>query len=116
MSQEDSQAVTVKLLDKEFSFNCPPDAKSELLASAEFLNTKMFEIRKSGRVLGLERIAVMAALNLAHELLHNNTQPNEDVEERLQLRSKKIDQAMNKKKKKSLKNSLLKNFHKTKNY
>ena len=40
MSQDDSQAVTVKLLDKEFSFNCPQDAEHELRASADFLNEK----------------------------------------------------------------------------
>lgn len=94
MSQSESQAVSIKLLDKEFSFNCPPDAEAELLASADFLNEKMLEIRKSGRVLGLERIAVMAALNLAHELLQSKQTHNTGVEERLNHLGNKIDQAL----------------------
>ncbi|MFY0678715.1 MAG: cell division protein ZapA [Neptuniibacter sp.] len=94
MSQDDSQAVTVKLLDKEFSFNCPPDAEQELLASAGFLNDKMLEIRKSGRVLGLERIAIMAALNLAHELIQQQGQQTESVEERIRYLGNKIDLAI----------------------
>jgi cell division protein ZapA len=95
MSQDDSQAVTVKLLDKEFSFNCPQDAEHELRASADFLNEKMLEIRKSGRVLGLERIAVMAALNLAHELIQNKNNQTESVEEKLRYLGNKIDLAIN---------------------
>lgn len=95
MSQADNQAVTVKLLDKEFSFNCPSDAEHELLASANLLNEKMLEIRKSGRVLGLERIAVMAALNLAHDLLQVQSSQSESVEERLRNLNNKLDLALN---------------------
>ena len=94
MSQEDSQAVTVKLLDKEFSFNCPSDSEHELLASADLLNEKMLEIRKSGRVLGLERIAVMAALNLAHDIIQNKGNQSESIEERLRYLGNKIDLAV----------------------
>lgn len=94
MSPADSQPVTVKLLDKEFSFNCPADAEAELRASATLLNEKMLEIRKSGRVLGLERIAVMAALNLAHDLLQEKADRSDQVEERLRQLNQKIDTAM----------------------
>jgi len=94
MSQQESQPVTISLLDKEFNFNCPADAEAELLASADFLNEKMLEIRKSGKVLGLERIAVMAALNLAHELLQAKQTTSSDIEERLHRLGRKIDQAL----------------------
>jgi cell division protein ZapA len=63
--------LSVRILDKEYQVACPPEEKAALLESAEMLNSKMREIRDSGRVLGLERIAVMAALNLANELLRS---------------------------------------------
>ncbi|WP_286240419.1 cell division protein ZapA [Neptuniibacter halophilus] len=94
MSTQDSQPVSIKLLDKEFNFNCPADAEAELLASADFLNEKMIEIRKNGKVLGLERIAIMAALNLAHELLQSKQVLNSDVEARLRHLGSKIDLAL----------------------
>lgn len=56
-------------MDKEYVVACPYDERSALLDAAEFLNTRMREIRDSGKVVGLDRIAVMAALNLAHEFL-----------------------------------------------
>jgi len=61
--------VTVKILEKEYNVACPLEEKPALLASAEFLNLKMREIRDSGKVVGLDRIAVMVALNLANEYL-----------------------------------------------
>jgi cell division protein ZapA len=56
-------------MDREYVVACPYDERSALLDAAEFLNARMREIRDSGKVVGLDRIAVMAALNLAHELL-----------------------------------------------
>lgn len=61
--------VTVRILEKEYQVACPAEEKADLLASAELLNRKMREIRDSGKVVGLDRVAVMAALNLANELL-----------------------------------------------
>jgi cell division protein ZapA len=61
--------VSVRILEKEYQVACLPEERSELLDSAEHLNAKMREIRDGGNVVGLDRIAVMAALNLAHELL-----------------------------------------------
>ena len=68
MSNETAQ-VTVRILEKEYQFACPASERNDLLNSAEFLNAKMRQIRDSGKVVGLDRIAVMAALNLANELL-----------------------------------------------
>ncbi len=61
--------VSVRILEKEYQVACLPEERSELLDSAEYLNVKMREIRDGGNIVGLDRIAVMAALNLAHELL-----------------------------------------------
>jgi cell division protein ZapA len=69
MSHPDQARVSVRIMDKEYVVACPYDERSALLDAAEFLNTRMREIRDGGKVVGLDRIAVMAALNLAHELL-----------------------------------------------
>ena len=61
--------VSVRLLEKEYMVACPQEERADLLDSAEFLNSKMREIRDTGKVVGIDRIAVMAALNLANELL-----------------------------------------------
>ncbi len=69
MSHQDQARVSVRIMEKEYVVACPYDDRSALLDAAEFLNARMREIRDSGKVVGLDRIAVMAALNLAHELL-----------------------------------------------
>ena len=71
---EGAARVTVRILEKEYSVACGHDERSALLDSAELLNGKMQEIRSSGKVVGLDRIAVMAALNMAHELLQLRNQ------------------------------------------
>jgi cell division protein ZapA len=69
--------VTIRILEKEYNVACPAEEKPALLASAELLNHKMREIRDSGKVVGLDRVAVMAALNLANELLRAQGQDEE---------------------------------------
>jgi cell division protein ZapA len=69
--------VTVRILEKEYHVACPAAEKPSLMASAELLNAKMREIRDSGKVVGLDRVAVMAALNLANELLRAQGQDEE---------------------------------------
>jgi len=64
-----SETVFVKILDKEYQVACPREEREALLASAQLLDERMKAIKRSGAVIGLERIAVMAALNLSHELL-----------------------------------------------
>lgn len=61
--------VSVRILEKEYQVACLPEERAELLDSAEFLNAKMREIRDGGNIVGLDRIAVMAALNIVNELL-----------------------------------------------
>jgi len=69
--------VTIRILEKEYNVACPAEDKAALLASAELLNGKMREIRDSGKVVGLDRVAVMAALNLANELIKAQAQDQE---------------------------------------
>ncbi len=64
-----SQPVKVTILDHDYTVACPPEAKGGLLQSADYVDRKMREIRAAGKVVGTDRIAVMAALNIAHELL-----------------------------------------------
>ena len=72
MSQPNT--VTVKILDKEYQVACPENQEAELTVSAKYLDKQMRNIRDTGKVIGLERIAVMAALNISHELLQASEQ------------------------------------------
>jgi len=62
--------VNVNILGKEYQVACPQEEKAALVASAQLLHDNMEKIRSSGKIVGLDRIAVMAALNLAHELIN----------------------------------------------
>lgn len=90
----DARTVTVRLLDKEYTISCPDGAEAELLASADYLNQKMLDIRRSGKIIGLERIAVMAALNMSHELLKSREEQRQAVETNLRRLGRKIDQSL----------------------
>lgn len=79
-SNTDNNNVSIKLLDKEFLIACPAENQAELIDSAKLLEQRMREIKASGRVFGLERIAVMAALNLSHELLQSQQATSSDQE------------------------------------
>ena len=65
MSSQDQARVSVRIMEKEYVVACPYEERSALLDAAEFLNGRMREIRDSGKVVGLDRIAVMVALNIA---------------------------------------------------
>ena len=69
MTHQDQARVSVRIMEKEFVVACPYEERSALLDAAEFLNARMREIRDTGKVVGLDRVLVMAALNLAHEFL-----------------------------------------------
>lgn len=65
----ESLSITVRIMGKEYNVGCPPEEHEALVKSADYLNERMSSIRKRGKALGAERIAVMAALNIARELL-----------------------------------------------
>jgi len=72
---KDAGAIKVYILDKEYLVACPDEDRDALKASAKYLNDRMMEIRGSGKVVGIDRIAVMAALNLAHEIVESGANP-----------------------------------------
>ncbi|HEY7775209.1 MAG TPA: cell division protein ZapA [Kineobactrum sp.] len=98
-----TNTFSVHILDKEYQIACPEEQQAELITSARYLDKQMRSIRNSGKVIGLERIAVMAALNISHELLQASEQdgavvlpgppegPDHKAVESLQ---RKIDDAM----------------------
>ncbi|MAT92571.1 MAG: cell division protein ZapA [Halioglobus sp.] len=94
MSQPNT--VTVKILDKEYQVACPPEQEAELGTSARYLDKQMRTIRDTGKVIGVERIAVMAALNISYELLQaagggGEERPADEAVKRL---SRKLDEAL----------------------
>lgn len=92
------QTVTVQILDKDYPIACPPQQRANLENAARYLDGKMREIRNSGKVIGAERIAVLAALNIAHELLQRPVaaEPEKSADTREQVREllDKVDRAL----------------------
>lgn len=64
-----TEQVKVRILDHDYQVACPPEEREALLKAADYLSRNMAEVRDSGRVVGMDRIAVMVALNLAHQYL-----------------------------------------------
>ena len=94
---EPTAQVSVRILDKEYQVACPASERTDLLDSAEVLNAKMMEIRDSGRIVGLDRIAVMAALNMANDLLHAQARDRAlegDISDRLKLISDRVESVL----------------------
>lgn len=90
--------VSVRILEKEYQVACLPEERSELLDSAEYLNNKMREIRDASSVVGLDRIAVMAALNITHELLkvrNRAASVDPSVGQRIRQLRERVDGALN---------------------
>ncbi len=69
--REEIIPVTIRILDKEYQIACNDDERNSLLDSARYLDEKMKEIRNTGKVIGSERVAVMAALNITHDFLQS---------------------------------------------
>ena len=87
--------VAIRILDKDYHVACGPDEKAGLLRSAELLNERMRQVREGGKVTGADRIAVMAALNLAHELLQLRDQGgNPETGTRLKSMRERVEAAL----------------------
>ena len=96
---ENQARVSVRILEKEYHITCPMEERADLLDSAEFLNAKMREIRDSGKVVGLDRIAVIAALNMANELIrfrNRDSHLDSDVGSRLRILRERVESALEK--------------------
>ena len=97
MTEDRISRVSVRLLDREYQVACQAEERSDLLDSAEYLDGKMREIRDSGKVVGLDRIAVIAALNLANELIKvrkNGTVVEGDLGARLKSLRERVETAL----------------------
>lgn|SRR5690554_1441271 len=88
-----STTVEVSILDKDYLVACPPDQQDALRRAARHLDSKMRQIRTTGKVLGSERIAVMAALNITHELLEDSSMSGA-ADELLRSMDEKLDSAL----------------------
>jgi cell division protein ZapA len=91
-----TEALTIKIMDKEYRVACPQEERDNLLASAELLNSKLKEIKQQGSVIGTERIAIMAALNLSHDILRHqsSSEENNDLNKRIDALSERITDSM----------------------
>ncbi|MDQ1342116.1 MAG: cell division protein ZapA [Pseudomonadota bacterium] len=99
MSEDRVTRVSVRLLDREYQVACPADERSDLLDSAEYLDTKMREVRDGGKVVGLDRIAVISALNLANELIklrRNGSVVDSDVGSKIRTLRERVESALEK--------------------
>ena len=65
----DAKGMQISIMGREFRVSCTPDEEKGLLEAVDYLNRKMQEIKEQGKVSGLDRIAIMAALNISHEFL-----------------------------------------------
>ena len=90
--------VSVDILDKEYQVACPPDEEAALTRAARYLDQHMRDIRSTGKVIGLERVAIMAALNISHELLALKTGDNpgetSEEQERLSALNSQLDEVL----------------------
>ena len=66
----DPKSLDVSIMGRSFTVACPPEDRAGLLEAVDYLDRKMQEIKDSGKVVNLERIAIMAALNITHEFLN----------------------------------------------
>lgn len=88
-----ANTTKVQILDKDYLIACPEEERAALHQSASYLDEKMREIRASGKIHGLERIAVMAALNIAHEFLQKDSSNSSSQNIALRLATK-VDEVL----------------------
>ena len=88
--------VSIDILDKSYQVACEPEQEAELKQAANDLDDQMRAIRYTGNVIGLERVAIMAALNLSHQVLvmKSGGQPEDPLEEQLKTITSRIDEAL----------------------
>jgi cell division protein ZapA len=89
------KGVDVSIMGRNFTVSCTDEERPGLINAVNFLDKKMRDIRDSGKVIGVERIAIMTALNLAHELLNSKSGDVDvgDIKRRIAIMQDQIDQA-----------------------
>ncbi|SFC32316.1 cell division protein ZapA [Marinospirillum celere] len=89
----DKNTTEITLLDRKYLIACPPAEKEDLLRAARYLNEKMSEIRRAGKILSMERLSIMAALNITNEMLQrHDTNHNHEVQ--IARLTEKLDSAL----------------------
>ena len=97
MADPETVPVTVNILDREYRIACREDERECLVASARYLSDRMREIRDSGNIVGVDRVAVIAALNITNELLlerEEHSRERSDTRERIARLTERIDEAL----------------------
>ena len=91
-----NKGVNITIMGRDFSVACPTDEQEDLLSAARYLDSSMKEIQKSGKIIGTERCAIMAALNITNDLLklERSTSGQEKVQERLISLQSRIDEVL----------------------
>jgi cell division protein ZapA len=91
-----NKGVNITIMGKDLSVACPPQEQEDLLAAARFLDKNMKEIQKTGKVIGAERCAIMAALNITNDFLklQRDTKGQDHVQQRLEALQSKIDDVL----------------------
>lgn len=89
----DSSTIAVELLGKEYLVACPMESRQDLERAAKLLNERMKEIKSHGKLYGTERVAIMAALNLAHDFL-NATCSSQTAQTQLAEMNRKLENAL----------------------
>ncbi len=94
--KEAAEGVVISILGKEFMVACPDDEREALIAAAAYLDRKLRDVQAGGKVIGTERTAIMAALNISHELLELKERGglSDDVTQKVRLLRNKIDAAL----------------------
>ncbi|HQS44338.1 MAG: cell division protein ZapA [Methylotenera sp. 24-45-7] len=93
------KGVDVSIMGRDFTVSCTEEERPGLINAVNFLDKKMRDIRDSGKVVGVERIAIMTALNLAYELLNSKSGEVDvgDIKRRIVSMQDQIDQAFSSK-------------------
>lgn len=89
-----TETLSVHILGKDYQVACPEEEREALVRAAAELDLRMRAIHKSGNVIGVERIAVMAALNLSNEVLQGSQQKNDIDKDVLENLHSRIDKAL----------------------
>ena len=91
-----SKAINISIMGRDFSVACPPEEQESLMEAARFLDKSMQDIKKTGKIIGAERCAIMAALNITNDLLQlqQATAGQEKVQEKLSSLQERIDDVL----------------------
>ncbi len=94
---ESAAPISVTILDREYQFMCAPEERAALREAAELLDARMRDIKAQGNLLALERIAVMAALNMSDEIIklrQEGVTRSETVDQRIRMLADRLDDAL----------------------